>query len=59
MTKMKRGAADLQLTWVCEYCEEPVQGVDPPDECPKCAHRYFDNLSDIVWGMHLEAARAK
>ena len=49
MSKPRKGHGDMKRTWVCEYCETPVQGDDPPDECPKCAHKYFDNLDDLVW----------
>lgn len=39
---------DLTQHWVCEHCEKPAVGRNPPDECPHCGHKYFDNLADII-----------
>jgi rubrerythrin len=48
--KRKHKHDDLAQHWICEDCEKPHVGKDPPDECSKCAGRYFDNLQDILKG---------
>lgn len=51
----KRKHEDLKQHWVCEDCEKPVIGKDPPDECPVCCGRFFDNLHDIVVESELDS----
>lgn len=48
MAKSKKVFTDLKQHWVCEDCGRPNIGKDPPDECVFCAHKYFDNLHDMV-----------
>lgn len=37
---------DPKKHWLCEDCGHGVVGDSPPDECPRCANRFFDNLHD-------------
>jgi rubrerythrin len=37
---------DPKKHWLCEDCGHGVVGESPPDECPRCANKFFDNLHD-------------
>lgn len=39
---------DPKQHWVCEYCEKPHVGQDPPDACEGCGNSYFENLFDMM-----------
>lgn len=38
----------LSEVWVCEGCQTAHTGVNPPDSCPVCEHRYFENAADVA-----------
>jgi rubrerythrin len=44
----RREEPPLNHVWICEDCATVFEGVDPPDECNVCAHKYFANLQDMV-----------
>jgi rubrerythrin len=45
--KPKPIEAPVEHHWICEGCDGVSVGVDPPDVCDVCGHRYFENLADV------------
>lgn len=41
-------AQEFADCWVCEGCGRVCEGVDPPDQCPVCEHKFFECLADIL-----------
>lgn len=39
--------------WVCEGCGRVSEGVNPPDECSVCEHKFHESMADMI------AVRAK